>query len=91
MNVERAIKEIAELTQFVHLAENYIDDTFEKMIIKEYALTGSAKKTAEKMNHLGYEISPSDVTTVIKKRPNNDELHRMVRKFYKNKLKKLPV
>ena len=44
MNVERAIKEIAGLTRFVHLAENYIDDTFEKMIIKEYALTGSAKK-----------------------------------------------
>ena len=37
MNVERAIKEIEELTQFVHLAENYIDDTFEKMVIKEYA------------------------------------------------------
>lgn len=39
MNVERAIKEIAvaELTEFVHLTENYIDDTFEKMIIKEYA------------------------------------------------------
>ena len=36
MNIERAIKEIAELTQFVHLAENYIDDIFEKMIIKEY-------------------------------------------------------
>ncbi|MBU5213584.1 hypothetical protein [Heyndrickxia oleronia] len=91
MNVERAIKEIAELTKFVHLAENYIDDTFEKMIIKEYALSGSAKKTAEKMNKLGHEMSPSDVTAVIKKRPNNDELHRMVRKFYKNKLKKLPV
>lgn len=61
-----------------------------KKIIKEYALTGSAKKTADKMNQLGYEIGPSDVTSVIKKRPNNDEQHRIVRKFYKNKLKKLP-
>ncbi|MCM3237640.1 hypothetical protein M3589_07865 [Heyndrickxia oleronia] len=66
MNVERAIKEIAELTQFVHLAENYIDDTFEKM------------------NKLGHEMDPSDVTTIIKKRSKNDELYRVVRKFYRN-------
>ncbi|WP_260838797.1 hypothetical protein [Heyndrickxia oleronia] len=36
-NVERTIKVIAELTEFIRLTEKYIDDTFEKMIIKEYA------------------------------------------------------
>ena len=89
MNVERAIKEIEELTQFVHLAENYIDDTFEKMVIKEYALTGSAKKTAEKLNKMGREMSPSDVTSIIKKRPKDDELHRVVRKFYREKVSRV--
>lgn len=35
------------------------------------------------MNKLGHEMDPSDVTTIIKKRSKNDELYRVVRKFYR--------
>lgn len=40
------------------------------------------------MNILGHEMDPSDVTTIIKKRPKNDELHRVVRKIYREKVTK---
>ncbi len=35
------------------------------------------------MNQLGYEIGPSDVTVILRKRFKDDELHSVVRKFYK--------
>ena len=47
------------------------------------------KKTAEKLPKMGREMSPSDVTSIIKKRPKDDELHRVVRKFYREKVSRV--
>jgi hypothetical protein len=42
------------------------------------------------MNQLGYEIGQSDVTAILMKRLKDDELHRVVRKFYK-KIKEVNI
>lgn len=64
-------------------------------MIKEYANTGSIKKVTDKMNKSGFKIGErsiesSDVTAIINSHPskNDDELHRIVRKFYRRKIKR---
>ncbi|MBU8877957.1 hypothetical protein BGM26_02985 [Bacillus sp. FJAT-29790] len=97
MNIELAKKRISELQNYVDLTETYVADCFEKHIIKEYAITGSVVKVAEKMNELGFKIGErkvesNDVSAVINTNPskNDDELHRIVRRLYRNKLKSHP-
>ncbi|MFO1442794.1 hypothetical protein KDN24_06145 [Bacillus sp. Bva_UNVM-123] len=94
MNIELAKKRIAELQYFVDLTESYQPRTLNEIIIKEYAITGSIEKTTNKLNELGYKIDDRnyetrDVSAVINSNPrkSDDELHRIVRKFYRKKIK----
>ncbi|MBY0120920.1 hypothetical protein [Bacillus sp. S/N-304-OC-R1] len=96
MNIELAKRRILELQNYVDLTESYVADSFEKHVIKEYAITGSVVKVVEKLNELGFKIDESkveskDVSAVINTNPSksDDELHRIVRKFYRRKIKKL--
>lgn len=77
------------------MTESYFTDSFEKHVIREYAITGSIKAVTDKMNKLGFKIDErtvesSDVTAVINSNPskNDDDLHRIVRKFYRRKIKR---
>ena len=94
VNIDLAKKRIAALQRYVDLTESYQPKTLNERIIKEYAITGSIQKTVNMVNKLGYEIDDrsyesKDVSAVINSNPrkSDDELHRIVRKFYRKKIK----
>ena len=94
MNIELAKKRLAELQRYVDIVESYQPRTPKEHIILEYAITGSIEKTTDKLNELGYDIDgkkyeTKDVSAVINAnhRKNDDELHKIVRKFYRKKIK----
>ncbi|KYD04163.1 hypothetical protein B4102_3312 [Heyndrickxia sporothermodurans] len=89
MNVDRAKKIVKELTIFIDTAEKYTTKDVKGLVVKYYAFTGSIKKVTERINNLGYEIKSSEVSEIIKSNPKDDELHKIVKKFYKDKLKKM--
>ncbi|WP_340002067.1 hypothetical protein [Oceanobacillus sp. FSL K6-0127] len=86
MNIDKAKRTIEELTKYVCLTENYSVDTFEKRVIREYALSGSIAKVTNKLNSEGYTIKQSEISTILHSKPN-DELHKMVRRYLKAKIK----
>lgn len=90
-----AKRRISELQHFVDLTESYVTDSFQTYVIKEYANTGSIKEVVDRMNKLGFKngersIESSDITAIINSNPSkkDDELHRIVRKFYRKKIKR---
>ncbi|WP_338754866.1 hypothetical protein [Bacillus sp. FJAT-52991] len=78
LTVAQAKQKIDSLQQYVNLVESYKTDTLEKLVIKEYAYTGSVVKVAEKLNELGHEVEPKDISFILKAKPI-DELHKIVR------------
>lgn len=95
LNLERAKKKILNLQRYVDLTETYTVNSFETAVIKEYAIYGSVTKVRDKLNESGYrigerKIESNDVSKIIRSKPT-DELHAIVRKFFKNKVRKMPL
>jgi hypothetical protein len=53
------------------------------MIIKDYALTNSMRKTAENLNYLG--VTKEYIANIIKSNPDDDELHKILKSGYMRK------
>lgn len=89
MTVERAKEEVAELQNFIHLAENYKASTVEQFIIKEYAFLGSIAKVAAVLNQRGYRINNQLITqeqvSEIIRGKATDELHKIIKTGYLRK------
>lgn len=93
VNLKRAKKRIEELQRYVDLTESYTVNSFETAVIKEYAILGSVVKVAEKMNEKGFRmgerrVEPKDISAIVKSKPR-DELHQIVRKYLKSKVRRL--
>ncbi|SDI19936.1 hypothetical protein SAMN04487975_1133 [Planococcus glaciei] len=89
--VEKAIKEINFLQEFVLLAKDYQDITLEQRIIKLYAYEGSINEVTKIINtelsKNGEQIIDSVfVSNVIQSKPM-DSLHKILRMNYMNKTK----
>lgn len=89
--VTRAKEEIAQLQEFIRLAENHEEDTLSKQIIKRYAYTGSIVKVVAELNAEREQdgllpIESDYVSEVIRSKPK-DQLHRLVRTQYMKKTK----
>ncbi|GIN86995.1 hypothetical protein J6TS2_33810 [Heyndrickxia sporothermodurans] len=85
MNLERAKKIINELSHYVKLTEEYKPKDLETQIIHEYAIYGSISKVVKSLNQQGYTVKKEDITRVLKSKPE-DELHSVIRGFYKDKV-----
>ncbi|WP_040206389.1 hypothetical protein [Neobacillus jeddahensis] len=85
---------IKKLKEYINLVENYETDTFEKLVIKTYALLGNVAKVADKVNSEGFRFNQSrkytsnDITAIIQSKDTIDNLHEIVRDIQKrNKTK----
>jgi hypothetical protein len=91
ITVQKAKQEIKRLQEYVTLAESYEEDTLEKAIIKEYAITNNLSKVIEKVNERGFTqndkpVDRAYVVSVVNGDPE-DELHRIMRKGYRAKIR----
>lgn len=89
--VSKAKEEIAQLQEFIWLAENHAEETLSQQIIKRYAYTGSIVKVVAELNAEREQegllpIEPDYVSEVIRSKPK-DQLHRLVRTQYMKKTK----
>ena len=75
------------MDHYFQLTESYTTRDTDTFIIKHYANTGSIKQVTEMLNKLGQDVSKEDVAAVIKGKPQ-DELHKVVRRFYLDKVRK---
>ncbi|WP_066066109.1 hypothetical protein [Neobacillus soli] len=80
---KKAKEEAKRLQHYVSLVESYQTDTLDRMIIKDYALTNSMKKTAENFKFLG--ATKEYIAMVIKGNPKEDELHKILKSGYMRK------
>ncbi|WP_214482931.1 hypothetical protein [Bacillus sp. SM2101] len=94
LEIEKAEGYINDLKRFIGIVENYNADTFEKKVIKEYAILGSTTKVATKLSDEGYryetgrKYKPEDMTEIIQSKNTIDELHVIVKDIQKkNKTK----
>src|SRR3954451_21795964 len=91
ITVERAEKEISKLQKYIELVENYEADTLEKWIVKEYAYTNSIVEVVKRISDQGFTINerPIDkkyVTSILDGKIM-DELHRLLRLGYRQRIK----
>lgn len=91
LTVPSAKEEIRRLQRFVNLVEEYVANSLEKWIIKEYAYTSSIREVVSRGNQKGYtnkgaELNHEFVRDVIARSPK-DELHKLVRGNYRIRLK----
>lgn len=90
---DKAKQEIERLQEYVRLIDEYKDDTLDKWIIKQYAMTNSIKKIIDIAAEKGITVNgdPLDreyITSVIN--PNGrvtDELQRILRLGYRQRVK----
>ena len=91
ITVERAEKEINRLQKYIELVENYEADTLEKWIIKEYAYTNSIVEVVKRISDRGFTINERRVdkkyVTSILDGKIMDELHRLLRLGYRQRIK----
>ena len=93
---QRAKEEVKRLQEYIDLVESYQADTLEKWIVKEYAFTNSMIEVVRRANHRGLTNngSPIDqkfVVSVINSNKVNDELHRLLRLGYRQKIRSCKV
>jgi hypothetical protein len=91
LTIPRAKEEIRRLQDFINLVENYEANSLEKWIIKEYAYTSSIREVVVRGNKRGFtsngmELDLDFVKNVIAGSPK-DELHRLLRLNYRQKIK----
>src|SRR3954466_3171804 len=93
ITVERAEKEINRLQKYIELVENYEANTLEKWIVKEYAYTNSIVEVVKMINDRGFTINERPVdkkyVTSILNGKIMDELHRLLRLDYRQRIKLL--
>ncbi|MCY8488769.1 hypothetical protein [Bacillus atrophaeus] len=95
MNIEKAKQTVKDLNNFIKLTEECSADTFEKKVIKEYAIHGSVSKVSDLINEQGIKIGnkkvkPSDISKIIQSKPHVNELHVIVQKIFNNNKKRMP-
>lgn len=86
ITVKRAETEIAKLQHYLYLIESYADDTLEKKVIKEYAITNSIVEVIKNLSEHGYTVDKDYIVTTLKSK-GKDELHRMIRSGYMKRTK----
>lgn len=92
ITLDRAKKEVDRLQEYIYLVENYETNTLNKWIIKKYALTNSIKNIVEEADENGvtndddFPLDRKYVTDLINGK-TMDELHRMLRLGYRQKIK----
>lgn len=91
ITVQKAKMEIKKLQEFIVLVESYEADTLEKWIIKEYGYTNSLLEVVKRANANGFTnngdpVDKQFVTSVISGKPK-DELHRLLRLGYRQRIK----
>ena len=91
ITVERAEKEISKLQKYIELIENYEADTLEKWIVNEYAYTNSIVEVVKRINDRGFVINEQPIdkkyVTSILDGKIMDELHRLLRFGYRQRIK----
>ncbi|WP_195536509.1 hypothetical protein [Bacillus paralicheniformis] len=95
MNLEKAKQTVKELNNFIKLTEECDADTFEKKVIKEYAIHGNVSKVAKVFNDQGIKIGnrkviSNDISQVIMSKPHLNELHVIVQKIITRNKKRMP-
>lgn len=94
LEISKAEEYIVKLKEFIRLVENYEADTFEKLVIKYYAILGSVVKVTARINDDGYRFENSrkytsnDITEIIQSKTTIDELHSIVKDIQKTNKKK---
>ncbi|MEK5173216.1 hypothetical protein NST63_08485 [Heyndrickxia sp. FSL W8-0496] len=94
LEITKAEEYIIKLKEFIELVETYEADTFEKLVIKNYAIIGSVAKVANKLNEEGYrhesgrKYISNDITEIIQSKPTIDELHSLVKDIQKKNITK---
>jgi hypothetical protein len=93
LTVPAAKEEIRRLQNFLKLVENYEANNLEKWIIKEYAFTSCIKEVTKQANERGFttngiEINQQFVKNIIYAGNPRDELHRLVRANYRQRIKR---
>lgn len=92
--IRKAEENIVKLQEFIKLVEGYEADTFEKQVIKNYAVLGSVTKVAEKLNKEGHRFEnrrkyiSNDITAIIQSKPTLDNLHKIMKDAQKRTKKK---
>lgn len=91
--LDQAKKDLKVIQDYVELIENYQPDEndFREQVIYTYALEGSLKWTAQKLNDKGFDIDGHpiesiDITRVITSDPPKDDaLHKKIKSLYLKK------
>lgn len=88
MSYEKAIKKVEELTIFITLVENHTINSFEDLIIQQYAKYNSismvVKNLKVNMNISHSNLTPSYIKSIILSKPKN-KLHSIVKSNYLKK------
>ena len=89
--LEQAKKDLKGIQDYVNLIENYQPQDFRQQVIYTYAVIGSIKSTAQKLNDLGYTmhghpIESIDITRILTSEPpKGDLLHKKIKSLYLKK------
>lgn len=89
--VETLQKDIEKQLKAINLIESYIPTTFEQRVIHLYAIEGSVKDVANKLNAEGERIQgrkfiSNDISAILKQKPM-DELHEITKEAFEHNSK----
>jgi hypothetical protein len=89
--IETLRKEIEKQLAAINLIESYTPSTFEQRVIHLYAIEGSVKDVADKLNAQderinGRKFISNDISAIIRQKPM-DELHEITKKAFEHNSK----
>ncbi|WP_462421307.1 hypothetical protein [Salinicoccus sp. Marseille-QA3877] len=92
LTYDEAINQIYTLQEYVQLVNDYEEKDLKTYVIKTYTETGSivgiVRKSVKENSFYKEQLNFEKVKNIILSDSKNDALHRIVKKAYKEKIKK---